>query len=162
MRCSEAHRAVAVRSRRGCRVRCAQRTRAELAQTGPRHPVVSRFEFPLTTHCGRSPGEAHRQNLPLLRHSRRQSNWLSWGGTQTGPRRAPMATWRHERPISARAVKSRFGPLSGPPPLGSDRYDSAGHQQFSACSSRFPLSRIKSSKAPARETINSTPNSSPT
>jgi hypothetical protein len=30
-------------------VRCAQRTRAELAETGPRHPIVSRLEFPLAT-----------------------------------------------------------------------------------------------------------------
>jgi hypothetical protein len=28
-------------------VKCAQRTRAELAQKGSRHPVVSRFQFPL-------------------------------------------------------------------------------------------------------------------
>jgi hypothetical protein len=35
-------------------VRCAQRTHAELAQTGPRHPVVSRFEFPLATLLGHS------------------------------------------------------------------------------------------------------------
>jgi hypothetical protein len=33
-------------------VRCVQRRRPELAQTGPRHPVVSRFEFPLATLSG--------------------------------------------------------------------------------------------------------------
>ena len=42
-------------------MRCAQPTRAELAQTGSKHPVVSRFEFPLATISCRSLHGSHRQ-----------------------------------------------------------------------------------------------------
>ena len=63
-------------------MRCAQRTRAELGQTGPRHLVVSRFEFPLATLLGHSAFALGMALLPHLEGLFQASAWYD-GSTST-------------------------------------------------------------------------------